>query len=532
MPAKVTIKIDKGEGEGRAYEYTGPETLFIGRAADCGIIVRDETVSRYHCMVQIQPPAINFHDFGSLNGTRLNGKLVVEGRGATGLSIDEARKQEPIIFQLKNGDTLGLSRKTELKIDVYEPQHCSECLKELNENEKGPVCKSCLEKGNATVIEKTREPIKAGLPKNANACSICGSPLDGSSAGGGRICKKCRDNPQLILEYMLRNAGKGNSGVTGIKGYRKIKQLGKGGMGAVWLVEDENTGNRAAMKVMLSETAADENSRALFLREAAIGEQLKHENIINQYQSGNDGDTFYILQEVCMGGSVDNLIEKMDTQKLPLEIATDITLQVLEGLVYAHKAQVAVKLSNGNTQTFPGVVHRDIKPGNFFIAGEFPGEKYFDIDHRTGKLAVRSFRASEYRRDRSSRPKIRVADFGLAKSFEAAGLTDISGGEVKGTPVFMPRQQIINCRYAKPDVDVWAVAASYYFMLTGQFPKLIKSQRTMWQDVLKNPAVPIREHDSSIDKKLARVIDTALIDNPHIGYQSAGEFKKALEEVL
>jgi serine/threonine-protein kinase len=366
------------------------------------------------------------------------------------MSIEEARKQEPVIFQLKDGDRLGLSTKTELEIK----------------------------------IDKGEFPARTFM-ETQNDASL--------------------SDPLVLLDRMLSRAREDKKGAPGIKGYRKIKELGKGGMGTVWLVEEEATGKQAALKLILPEMEADEGAKELFLREAMIGGQLVHKNIIRQYRCGSDGGVFFILQEACMGGSVENLLDRTDGHRLPVEIAADIILQVLDGLEYAHNAPVTVTLADGKEQCFTGIVHRDIKPANIFIAEE----------------------TSKY-----SPGHIRIADFGLAKAFEAAGLTNISGTESKGTPVFMPRQQIINCRYAKPDVDLWAVAATFYFMLTGQFPKPIRSPRTMWQDVLRNPAVPIRDHDSSIDKGLAGVIDRALVDNPDIGFRSAAELRNALAGAL
>jgi serine/threonine protein kinase len=64
----------------------------------------------------------------------------------------------------------------------------------------------------------------------------------------------------------------------------------------------------------------------------------------------------------------------------------------------------------------------------------------------------------------------KIGDYGLAKAFDAAGLGgQTRTGKAAGTPVFMPRQQVVNFKYAKPEVDVWA-AASFYFLVTGSFP--------------------------------------------------------------
>jgi serine/threonine-protein kinase len=307
----------------------------------------------------------------------------------------------------------------------------------------------------------------------------------------------------VILEYMLRMAaGGGAQAASDIKGFRRVSELGRGGMGAVFKVEEESSGKMFALKLMLADKNADAMARAKFLREASIGTQLVHDHIVSHYKYGANGDAFYILQEICEGGSVDKLMEK-NGGKLPVDVATTITLQILDALVYAHGAHVETDLIDGRTEKFDGIVHRDIKPANYFIR------------NRTGPLVAK------------------LADFGMAKAFEAAGLMDFTRtGEAGGTPVFMPRQQIMNYKYAKPDVDVWGVAASYYHMITGCFPKDFNFKKDPWSQALKNPAVPIRKRDRSVDKRLAEVIDHALLEKPAIGFGTALEFKRAIEGAI
>ncbi|MCL2138749.1 MAG: serine/threonine-protein kinase [Treponema sp.] len=560
MPAKVTVKVIKGEDAGKTREITEHETVMLGRAEDCTIVLHDPTVSRYHCMVDITPPQAAFHDFGSLNGMYLNNKLVVEGRGTSGLGMEDARNLKQEIFPLKDGDIIGLGQSCELLIKISEPQCCADCIEELDEgneekfknNEGENICEKC----HIKLQQKRKHPINATVAENSgavgtivensgavgtivdnnlrqkNACLICHSPMENNVQGEARICGKCRKNPLAVLELMLHMAAEGDRNVSPIKGYRNIRELGKGGMGVVWLVEEEVSGEKAALKIMLPDMAVDENARTLFTREVSIGRCMNHKNVIRQINYGVQGDTLFLLQEVCLGGSVDNLMEKIDESRLPAAMAADIILQILEGLDYAHNAAVEAELAGGDVQKFIGIVHRDIKPANFFIANEFNPEKYFERENRSGKLILRSFDENKYRTNQTERPHAKIADFGLAKAFEAAGLSRISGTEAKGTPVFMPRQQVINCRYSKPEVDVWAAAASFYFMLTGQYVKNFGSPRTMWQDAVKNPAVPIRDRSKSVDKRLARVIDEALVDMPDIPIKKAHELKEEIEGAI
>ena len=256
-----------------------------------------------------------------------------------------------------------------------------------------------------------------------------------------------------------------------------------------------------AMKLMLPDAAANEKGRKLFLREAWTACQLKNPNVVRHYKSGRSGDIYFILMEYCEGGSVDGLMKKKGG-KLDMDTATRIILQTLDGLIYAGTVPIIAKLADNSTRSVKGIVHRDLKPANIFLS------------------------------DTSSRPVAKVADFGLAKAFQTAGLTaDTVTGQACGTPMFMPRQQIMNYRYSKPDVDVWAAAASYYNMLTGFVPKNFRGG-DVFNIALREDAVPIRKRDPKISIKLAEVIDTALREKPEIGMKTALEFKTAIERAL
>ncbi|MEG4290771.1 hypothetical protein Q5692_19580 [Microcoleus sp. C2C3] len=100
-------------------------------------------------------------------------------------------------------------------------------------------------------------------------------------------------------------------------------------------------------------------------------------------------------------------------------------------------------------------------------------------------------------------------------------------GNVVGTPYFMPRQQVVNYKYAQPDVDVWAAAACLYGMITGYSPRNLQDQDPFLA-VLQTDAVPVDDRTYAIPQPLATVIDRALIDNPEIYYKSAAEFKQVL----
>jgi len=189
--------------------------------------------------------------------------------------------------------------------------------------------------------------------------------------------------------------------------------------------------------------------------------------------------------------------------KLAPDIAIGIVRQALKGLEHAHQAELTVTLKTGEEKTVNGIVHRDLSPQNLFLT---------NVD---GKSLVK------------------VGDFGLAKAFDTAGFSGHTfTQDIAGKPAFMPREQVTKFLNSLPEVDVWAMAASLYNMLTGAYPREFEKGTDPWQVVLRTTAVPIRDRDASIPNRLAQVIDNALIDHPNIAVKSAVEFRSQLRDAM
>ncbi len=521
MPAKVILTVTQGEAKGKTFTTEENTHVLIGRQDDCNMVMPEKTVSRYHCMVEIEPPKVRLSDFGSLNGTYLNGEKI--GQRDRDKSWEQARDEEHKKYEIKNGDRLGLGKQCEIECRIELPETCAKCGRELpkadgkvyKDDDGKRICKNCADELERKHKDEMLRTVAEDAPVEKK-CTSCGK-LFKPTAPDNNLCKSCLANQANLLDGILamlnveppKKPDKPQlpaQGAALLAGYDKVKKLGEGGMGEVWRVRDRETGKDYALKTMLSDVAKDDDAKTLFLREAHIMESLRHKNVVQAYKTGCANNTLYILMDLCEGGSVDDLIKK-NGGKLSVEMATYITLQVLTGLDYVHNMDITVEVvdrkKRRETIEVKGVVHRDFKPGNIFLS------------------------------DHSDHPVAMVADFGMAKAFEAAGRSGVSGdASVKGTQVFMAREQVKNCKYAKPDVDVWAAAASYYYMLTGQFPRNFSRLKNFWLTILAEDAVPIRERDSSIPREMARVIDKALTERPHIGYSTAAEFRRDLVAAL
>ncbi|MFO0926101.1 MAG: serine/threonine-protein kinase [Gemmataceae bacterium] len=324
----------------------------------------------------------------------------------------------------------------------------------------------------------------------------------GAARRGAYICGRCKADPAKIVHHLLDLARSGDRELVAIEGYEIERELDRGGMGAVYLARHAKSGGRVALKVMLPEVAANPIAVGRFLREAHLTRALRHRNVVQLYDAGCSEGTFFLTMQFCDGGSVMQHM-KAQGRALPIDEAANVILDVLAGLEYAHAQQVTVKLPDGTEATAAGLVHRDLKPQNIFLTGA-----------GAGRVA-------------------RIGDYGLAKAFDLAGLSgQTATGAAAGTPSFMPRQQLVNFKYARPEVDVWAAAATFYYLLTGRTPREFPKGQDPWQIVLREPAVPIRQRLPAIPERLAAVIDEALIDQPEIRIQTVADLRRALEAAL
>ena len=512
MPPRITLTITKGPLQGEVFTFDERTTCLVGRGSDCQPkLPTDEehrVISRHHCMLDINAPDIRIRDFGSLNGTWVNGKKI--GQREKGLTAKQATTVSFPEYDLKDGDEIKLGH-TLIRVGVYIPAVCGECSQEIPDErrEQSDVspqvyqCDACRTKAKAALQKALSKALSKPSGRHCAACGKDVSKEIGENRTGDYICAACQADPLQIVMQLLRNAKTGQANLMAIDGYSILKELGRGGCGAVYLARHDRTQQQVALKVMLPKVAADERAVARFLRETENTKALRHSRIVSLRDAGCSEGTFFMTLEFCDSGSVYDLM-KARGGKLSIAESAPIILQTLEALEYAHQAKIPnVRLKDGSYRAGRGLVHRDLKPHNILLC-------------KSGRAVA-----------------VKMGDFGLAKAFDTAGLSgQTSGDAAAGTPVFVAREQVRSFLYAKPDVDVWAAAATFYTMLTGTYVRDFSRDKQVWLTVLECDAVPIRKRDPSIPKQLAEVIDAALVETPRIGFQTATEFKRALEAVL
>jgi eukaryotic-like serine/threonine-protein kinase len=257
--------------------------------------------------------------------------------------------------------------------------------------------------------------------------------------------------------------------------YRVQSRLGSGGMAEVWSAEDSQLGRRVALKLLASRFAADPDFRERFRREAAAAAAMQHPNIVSIYDRGEWDGTSYIAMELVSGPTLKQLI----SQRGPAGpgAATDITIEILQALRYAHKR---------------GIVHRDIKPQNVLIDEE---------------------------------GHAKVADFGIARA-ETSEMTD--EGAMLGTVQYVSPEQAQG-RPVSPRSDLYSVGVVLYELLTGQVPFEGEAPVSIALKQVSELPVPPAQLEPSIPPALETVVMRALEKDPDHRFQDADEFIAALE---
>ena len=330
-------------------------------------------------------------------------------------------------------------------------------------------------------------------------------------------------------------ATKANLDMSGTKmgAHTILRLIGKGGIGSVYLAKNEANGKLEALKMLLPELTESTEMRERFEREISNSKYLKHPNIVKLLDYGKSNGIWYFTMEYCKGGSLNDLIMR-DGMPSPAK-ACRIVLQVLDGLDYAHNVEIPqVKLNDGSTGKGCGLIHRDVKPENILIlenetesrrAGESETSNI-----QTGNPASLANFAETGRRPTTDNLHVKISDFGLAKSYRLAGKCgNTQTGSVGGSLAFISRQQLLNYKYSKPEVDVWSTAAVLYFLLTAKPPRSCDFEKNPFSAILKNNPIPIRQIDPSVPEGLAVIIDRALDDSGSLFYKNAIDLKSDIE---
>jgi serine/threonine-protein kinase len=264
--------------------------------------------------------------------------------------------------------------------------------------------------------------------------------------------------------------------------YRIERELGHGGMGAVYLAEDLKHHRKVAIKVLRPDLAASLGTDR-FLREIEVSARLQHPAILPLHDSGEaDGWVFYIMPYV----EGESLRDRLGREgELPVEESVRILAEVLDALVYAHEK---------------GVIHRDIKPDNIML---------------TGRHAL-------------------LLDFGVAKALNASASPSLvtTTGMALGTPSYMSPEQAVADREVDHRADLYAVGVVGYELLAGQRPFAGSTAQAIIAAQMTETPVDLRTRRPGVPPELSQVVMRALERRPADRWQSAGDMLARLEPLL
>ncbi len=289
-----------------------------------------------------------------------------------------------------------------------------------------------------------------------------------------------------------------------IGGYKIVKELGRGAMGAVYLAKQLSLDRDVALKTIQAQWASHPTFIARFTREAYAAAQLTHHNVVQIYDLGVDGGTNYFSMEFVRGESLDDLIKR--NGPLPPEMAVGFILQAARGLQFAHSH---------------GMVHRDVKPANMML-NEQGVVKIADLG--LVKVAITGSNGG----DHAPMPAP-----GTAADSLAAAKADVTMVNVAmGTPAYMAPEQADNAAGVDHRADIYSLGCSLYVMLTGKPPF---EGATAIEVMTKHRTVPVVRPDvviSNIPKPLADITLKMVAKQPDQRYQNLADLIGDLERFL
>jgi eukaryotic-like serine/threonine-protein kinase len=257
------------------------------------------------------------------------------------------------------------------------------------------------------------------------------------------------------------------------------EQLGRGGMGAVYLAEHLDLHRRVAVKILAPGKGEDQKlALERFLREARASASLDHPNIVRTFDVARASQTPYIVMEYVDGETLQHAVDREGA--LPYAVAAEYIAQAASGLQHAHEK---------------GLVHRDIKPANL-------------MRDRTGV--------------------VKLLDLGLARTDSARDkLTEVlDEGAVVGTADYISPEQAMNgtvdCR-----ADIYSLGATFFTLVTGKVPFEGNTTQKLMQHQMRVPP-PLHEVMPDIPRELSAVVTRMLAKKPADRYQSAAEVIAAL----
>ncbi len=247
------------------------------------------------------------------------------------------------------------------------------------------------------------------------------------------------------------------------------KELGRGGMGVVYLAYQISLDRPAALKVLSESYTNNAEFIVGFIKEARAAAKLNHPHIVQAYAVGEDEGVFYFAMENIDGETMKDVLQR--EKIIPVNQAINIIQQISEALNYAWLEQK--------------LIHRDIKPDNIML---------------------------------TSSGRAKLADLGLART--AGDIDDSEEEEVMGTPQYISPEHLTGAPMDGRS-DIYSLGATFYHFVTGRFPFEGQNGAEIAQKHLTDPLIPPSEVNPDVPECVSRIIEKMMAKDPIMRYQDA-----------
>lgn len=293
-----------------------------------------------------------------------------------------------------------------------------------------------------------------------------------------------------------------------IGGYKIVKELGRGAMGAVYLARQVSLDREVALKVIQAKWAKNPVFVARFTREAYAAAQLGHHNMVHIYDLGSDADTNFFSMEFVRGETLSQTVNRLG--KLDTEVAVGYIIQAARGLQYAHDH---------------GMVHRDVKPANLMV-NEQGVVKVADLG------LVKTLAPDDRRPDPGAPGATPVVDPSSRTALAAAGADVTLANSAMGTPAYMAPEQSADAANVDHRADIYSLGCTMYVLLTGRPPF---EGATALEVITKHRSAPVVRPEvlvKRIPKELSDITLKMVAKRPEDRYPNLGEVIRDLERHL
>nr|MBK7068893.1 serine/threonine protein kinase [Deltaproteobacteria bacterium] len=266
--------------------------------------------------------------------------------------------------------------------------------------------------------------------------------------------------------------------------YRVIRELGRGGMGSVYEAENLRTRRRVALKTMRPEVSSRAEFVRRFEREAQAGGRLRHPNVIDVLDMGDDAHYgfVYIVQEFLSGGDLARCLKELSI--LPPHAAIATLLPIMDALGAAHEL---------------GIIHRDIKPDNIFL-------------HETPQGVV---------------PKL--IDFGIAKfAHSEEELSRTVTGQMVGSPNYVSPEQARGDADVDQRTDVWSLGIVFYKCLSRSLAYSAPTASALVAKIIYEEPTALAQLAPHLPADLVAVVQRAVVKDREQRWPSMRAFADAL----